>query len=416
MSLVQRRLIQLAASLACGLMAHAPVHADANPYYFGGSLALNHVSNIYRTSAAPNDDNVATASLLAGINQTLGRQRLFADASINTNRYSKSSDLNYVGYTLKGGLDWSTVERLSGTISVNNSRNLSTYNERGTTQIRKQNIEDNKQLDGVVRLGLVTRFSLEAGAGYRTRSFSASEYDAYEFSQNRYSLGLVYQASPDLRLGVAGRLTRDHYPAYSREGLVLINGKPVLVSIPVEAREFERKDLDFTGRWVLSGASSLDGRISTGRSYAKAGGGNDFSGVTGALTWNWQPTAKLTVSSTISRDTGLESSFINANTSADRDRLSNALQVNANYELTGKIFLNAGISIVNSDARNSTQTSSVDEFDRDKAFNLGLRWQYSRGITLGCQYSKSSRDSDSARQIYAYDASNYGCYGQIILY
>lgn len=415
MSFVKVPLTRLAALLIGGLAGGSAAWADSNPYYFGGSLALNHVSNIYRTAGAPNNDNVATASLLAGINQSFGRQRLFGDASINTNRYSKNSDLNYLGYSVKGGLDWSTIERLSGTISVNSSRNLSTYTERGATPIRKQNIENNNQIDGVARIGLVTRFSLEAGAGYRTRSYSAAEYDAYEFTQHRYSLGLVYQANPDLRLGLAGRLTNDRYPAYARDGLVLVNGIPTVVSIPVEAREFERKDLDLTGRWVLSGASSLDGRISTGRSKVKAGSGYDFSGVTGALSWNWQPTAKLNLSTTLSRDTGLETSFINTNTSADRDRLTNALQVNANYELTGKVFLSAGMAFSKSDITNkSSQSQAVDEFDRDKSFNLGLRWQYSRGITAGCQYNKSSRDSD--RLFNVYDANSYGCYGQIILY
>ena len=163
------------------------------------------------------------------------------------------------------------------------------------------------------------------------------------------------------------------------------------------------------------GPSSLDGRISTGRSKVKAGSGYDFSGVTGALSWNWQPTAKLNLSTTLSRDTGLETSFINTNTSADRDRLTNALQVNANYELTGKVFLSAGMAFSKSDITNkSSQTQAVDEFDRDKSFNLGLRWQYSRGITAGCQYNKSSRDSD--RLFNVYDANSYGCYGQIILY
>lgn len=414
MSFSNAPLSRVAALLLGGLASSTVALAESNPYYFGGSLALNHVSNIYRTGAAPNADNVATASLLAGINQSFGRQRLFGDASINTNRYSKNSDLNYLGYSVKGGLDWSTIERLSGTISVNSSRNLSTYAERGATPIRKQNIENNNQIDGVARIGLVTRFSLEAGAGYRTRSYSAAEYDPYEFTQHRYSLGLVYQASPDLRLGLAGRLTNDRYPAYVREGLVLINGRPTVVSIPVDAREFERKDLDLTGRWVLSGASSLDGRISTGRSYVKAGNANDFSGVTGALTWNWQPSAKLNFSTSISRDTGLETSFLNTNTSADRNRLTNALQINANYELTGKLFLSAGAALSKSDVTNSSQGQAFDEFDRDKSFNLGLRWQYSRGITAGCQYNKSSRDSD--RPFNIYDANSYGCYGQIILY
>ncbi|MBT9493260.1 MAG: outer membrane beta-barrel protein [Paucibacter sp.] len=408
----QRRLFLASACLAVWSSA-APAWAESNPYYYGGSLGINRVSNIYRSVYSPNDDTVATASLLAGINQPIGRQRVYADVNVNTNRYGKNTDLNNVGYTVKGGLDWSTIERLSGSITVDNSQALSTYTERTAEALRKKNTENNTNLSGVVRLGLVTKYSLEAGAGYRTRRFSAEEYAQFEFDQNRFSLGLVYQPSPDLRFGVAGRLTNDKYPAYVRRGFILVNGVPQAVAFPVDAREFERKDIDFTTRWVASGASTLDGRISTGRSKVKQGVANDFSGVTGRITWAWQPSVKWNVTSTVSRDTGLESSFANANTSSEQDRITNGLQLSANYELTGKVFLTGSASTAKSRRiNNDVGGSRVD--DRDNSFNLGARWQYSRGITLGCQVSKSSRDSSEV--IYTFDANSYGCYGQILLY
>ncbi|MDC8774399.1 porin family protein [Roseateles albus] len=409
----QRRLLLAAAcTLAWGGATSAL--AESNPYYYGGSLGINRVSNIYRSVYSPNDDTVATASLLAGVNQPIGRQRVYADVNVNTNRYSKNTDLNNVGYSVKGGLDWSTIERFSGNINIDNSQALSTYTERTAEALRKKNVENNTNLSGLVRVGLVTKYSLEAGAGYRTRSFSADEYAQFEFDQNRYSLGLVYQPSPDLRLGVAGRVTNDKYPAYTRTGFILVNGVPQKITVPVAAREFERKDIDFTTRWVASGASTLDGRISTGRSKIKQGVGNDFSGVTGRVTWAWQPTAKWNVSSSISRDTGLESSFTNANTSSEQDRITNGLQINANYELTGKVFLTGGLSTANSRRIYSGSTVRSDETDRDNSFNLGARWQYSRGITMGCQFNKSSRNS--SQEIYSFDANSYGCYGQILMY
>lgn len=409
----QRRLILASACLAAWAGC-APSWAESNPYYYGGSLGINRVSNIYRSVYSPNDDTVATASLLAGINQPIGRQRVYADVNVNTNRYSKNTDLNNVGYTLKGGLDWSTIERLSGNVSVDNSQALSTYTERTALALRKKNTENNNNLNGVVRLGLVTKYSLEAGAGYRTRRYSAEEYRQFEFDQNRYSLGVVYQPSPDLRFGVAGRFTNDKYPAYTRPGLELVNGVPQVVAIPVAAREFERKDIDFTSRWVASGASTLDGRISTGRSKVKQGVANDFSGVTGRLSWAWQPSVKWNLSTSVSRDTGLESSFNNANTSSEQDRITNSLQFSANYELTGKVFLSAGASTAKSRRTYDTAGRRSEDNDRDNAFNLGARWQYSRGITLGCQASVSSRDS--SQEIYTFDANSYGCYGQILLY
>ena len=399
----QRKLPLAAACLAAYGFA-APVLADANPYYFGGSLSVNQVSNIYRQSNNTNSDTVSSASLLAGMDQRFGRQRLFGDASLNTSRYRSNTSLNNNGYSLKGGLDWSTVERLSGTVSVNTSRALGTYNVRDVAPILKQNIEDNNQLEAVARLGLVTKFTLEATGSYRTRRFSAVEYARLEFDQDRFSLGVVYRPSTDLSLGVAGRVTRDKYPRYS-----LIGGN-------YSASEFERKDIDLTGRWAITGASALEGRLSSGNSKVINGVGTDFSGITGLIGWTWQPTARWNLNTTLSRDTGLETSFFNLGTSifsADQNRLTNALRFNASYEWSSKVALTAGYSLSKTDRTNEFLGQSASDYDRDTLFSFGARYQLSRGIQLSCQYSKQARASSTA--LYVYDANSYGCSGQIIL-
>jgi len=386
----------------------APAHADANPYYIGAALNLSHVSNIYRQNSSANNATVSTASLLAGLDQRFGRQRLFADASLQANRYQINSGLNNRGYTLKAGLDWDTVERLSGSLSVNNSRSLANYNiGNGVQPIFKKNVEDNKQLDFVARLGLATKISMEAQGGMRSRRFTAQEYARLEFDQKRASLGLYYRPSSDLSVGLAGRLTRDEYPRYN-----LVS--PITGSYT--ASIFERRDLDLTSRVVLSGASTVEGRISSGRSKLKLGQGLSFSGITGRVSWLWQPTARWNLSSTFSRDTGLETSFFNVggnSLSSDQNRINTGMQFSASYELSAKLALNAGFSTSKTDRRDEFLNQQNDSYDRDKSFNLGVRWAYSRGIQLGCQYSKASRDSSIA--VYVFDADSYGCYGQIIL-
>ncbi|PND37640.1 hypothetical protein C1O66_08960 [Paucibacter aquatile] len=391
-----------------GCCLASPALADANPYYVGTALNLSHVSNIYRQNNNANSDRVVSASLLAGIDQTFGRQRLNLDASLQANRYQNNSELNNRGYTLKGGLDWSTAERLSGSVKVNNSQSLATYNiGSGIAPIFKKNIEKNTAVDAVLRVGLVTKFSAEASAGQRSRRFSAVEYSRLEVDQTRYSLGLTYSPSPNLRLGVAGRHTRDRFPRFT-----LIN----LLNAEYQASEFTRKDIDLTGRAVLSGASSIDGRISHGRSRVKLGAGNDFNGTTGQLTWTWLPTVRWNIATTLSRDTGLETSFfrVGGNTlNADQNRVTTSAQLAVSYELTAKIVLNASAS--------SSRAERVDDFlgqqaksqDRDTAYSLGARWLYSRSIQLGCQYTKNSRSSTIVQ--YVYDANSFGCYGQMVL-
>ncbi|MGS0753273.1 transporter [Roseateles sp. GG27B] len=259
-------------------------------------------------------------------------------------------------------------------------------------------------MEAVARLGLVTKFTLEATGAYRTRRFSAIEYARLEVNQNRFSLGVVYRPSTNLSLGVAGRVTKDNYPRYT------------LSAGNYSAGEFERNDIDLTGRWAISGASTLEGRLSSGRSKVISGVGTDFSGVTGLIGWTWQPTARWNVSTNLSRDTGLETSFFSLGTSifnADQNRLTNALRFNASYDWSSKVALNAGFSLSKTDRTNDFLGQSASNYDRDTLFNLGVRYQLSRGIQLSCQYSKQARASSTP--VYVYDANSYGCSGQIIL-
>ena len=395
--------VRLIASFAALTLPLANASAETSPYYFGGGLGVTQVSNVYRESGGGNGDTVGTATLLAGLDQRLGRQRLFGDASVQQNRYRSNSLLNNRSYSAKVGLDWETLERLSGTLNGGKTRALATYNVgSGIAPIFKKNVEDNTELNAVARLGLVTRYSLEAVAGTRSRRYSAIEYARLQLDQNRYSLGVAYQPSADLRLGLAARLTRDKYPRAT-----LTNGD-------YAAAEFERKDLDLTGRWTVSGASAFEGRLSTGRSSVKLGVGSDFSGLTGLITWSWRPLARWAFSTSVSRDTGLETSFFNVSgtrLNSDLNRITTAVQLSAAYELSSKVALNSSASFSKSDR--SRDSFALGEYDRDSAYNLGLRYQYSRGVQFSCQISHQARDSSTPQ--YVYTANSYGCNGQLII-
>ena len=74
-TLAARSLVLTATSIAA-----TAAHAESSPYYFGGGLGVTQVSNLYRQTDNVNSDTVATATLLAGLDQGLGRGRIFGDA------------------------------------------------------------------------------------------------------------------------------------------------------------------------------------------------------------------------------------------------------------------------------------------------------------------------------------------------
>lgn len=396
----------LAALIAFGLAGPAAL-AQSSPYYVGVSQAFTHESNIYRLSGNQpiNSDTVSTTSLLAGLDQTFGRQRLFADTSVQASRYRNNNTLNNTGYSLNGGLDWATIERLSGRISLGANRNMAQFNPGGDSPLlTKKNIQTNRQASATVRYGLVSKFTAEATLSHRRVAYSAVEYNRFQYRQNSGSLGLVYRPSGALSLGAALRYTEGRYPMARTTAAGFLEDT------------YKRHDLDLTSNWILSGASTINARLSLGKQEYASFNSRDFSGATGALTWIWQPGPRLRVKTGLSRDTGQDTSFLTFGSSnfvtSDYSRLTTALTSSATYELSAKIFIDASLRWSD---RSLTNTGQAFGNDSNKGVSLGGRWLPTRNTQVGCQLSHDSRSSDNLALSVPFSANSTSCYAQFML-
>jgi hypothetical protein len=390
------RLAVLAALAALAPAAHAQTD-DTTPFYAGGTLGVTHVSNLYRESSEPNSDTVVSTGLLAGTDQRLGRQHLTLDGSLQNNRYSTNSTLNYSSHSLRGALNWETLGNLSGVLSLKSEQSMADFNVSGVEQIFKKNIETNDEAQALVRLGLATRYSLEAGWTHRRRDFSAEEYDRLVYRQNTGSLGLYMTPGSNVRLGLVGRHTKGTNPRFP-DGTVLTSN------------DYTRDDVDFTTTWTVGGHSSLNTRISRSRSGNSLASLSSFRGTTGAAGWTWQPSSKLQLSLQYSRDTGQETTI----RTGDLNRLYASWQVGGSYALTGKVSLSARATGGSARSTGDGTTVVNETPDRTKGYNVGLRWAFSRGFSLGCQYDHFERDSNTSSL--SYTANSYGCTGQLLFF
>ncbi len=379
------------------VLASAPALAQQSPYYLGSSLSLNHVSNVYRLPEAevPNSDQVASLALLAGIDKAFGRQRVRLDANLRHNAYRRDKGLNNNSYGLSAALDWQAFSKLSGSVSLRSNRQLAEYNVSTQVEvIRQKNIEQTDQAQLSLRYGLAGKLALEGGLGHQRREFSAPQYRLLNYQQDSASAGLVWRPSGDLRLGLTARHTEGE--GFSR------------VFIFTVRNDYRRQDLELGGGWTASAASHLSGRLSLSRIDNTTSAVRDYSGVTGRLSWIWEPGAKLRFTTTVARDTVQENYASGAaGGSSEVNRVANSLNLAANYALTAKIALDAGLQLRHLDRQGAGESD-----DRSHGINLGLRWQPSRATTLGCQVNSDRRSSDLATLNYS--ASSYGCYAQIM--
>ena len=410
-----------ALALLAALVLAPAAQAQNQPYYLGLSQTLSQESNLYRIgdsqvlpAGLSRADLVSSTALFAGVDQTFGRQRVYGSAALRANRFQDNTGLNNESYTLNAALDWATVERLSGTLSLGASQNLTQFNELNTLGAvqTQRNIERNQQLDAKVRLGVVTRYTAEATLGLRQRRFSALSYARSEFDQHSGSIGLRYRPSNLLQLGVAARLTQADYPRFRNLGGGVY-----------ENDRLQRTDIDFTGFWQPSGNSTLNARISPTRSRYDRNVDADFSGVTGSANWVWQATGKVKLSSLLSHDTGQSYDAINQGIlgvgTVDYSRSTTALKLQADYEFSAKIGLTASLTQAHRKlARNfNLNGAGVAErgADTGSTLSLGAKWSPTRAIQVGCDLSAEQRSSNNQALATTQSANTFGCYGQFVL-
>jgi hypothetical protein len=293
---------------------------------------------------------------------------------------------------------------VSGTVSLSSNRSLANFdksNGNNAPDIVK-NIEQTTQFGASARIGGVTDLTFEGGYKHQSQRFSQV---GARLKQDILNVGVRYRMADQLTLGGGLRFTHGRYPD--------------------DNDSFNGRNLDLAADWSPNPISSLSARLSLGKTDHSLATANDYSGVTGTLSWNWKPTAKLAFNTQLSRATGNESSFSTGGTSntpvtaqADNSRLTSAAGLNASYEATAKILLNAGYSVAtrkltNALALNATQAPSVTDADRATRSQLGVRYLPTRTLEFGCNISRDSRVADASKLTYSYSANTVACSAQI---
>ena len=408
---LKTKLLQVVVAMV-GIAAAPGVSAQVSPYYIGASQAFSRDSNVFRAAdgASKASDVWSTTSLLAGIDQQISRQRVYADAAIRYNKYQDLDQLDHTGYRVGLGFDWATIERLSGRLSFNAAEGLGSYGAADTPETTEKNIERSQEALASVRLGgAAARLNLEGTLSHRELNYSLEAWDRYEYRRDTVGLGVIYRPSGALTLGAGARHTRGTFPRFAQDP----SGAYI-------ADDYDRNDIDLTAVWEATGASRVNARISVTDQSHDIAGARDFSDVTGAIAWDWRPTGKLRFLTELARDSGQELNpltSVGGSVSAvgNTSRLADQLQVQAFYDATAKIQLNALAryahgSLVNTQAGVTTSAGNEDT----TTLSLGVRYNPTRTIQLGCSIGTESRNADSTVS-YDYSADYASCFAQILL-
>jgi hypothetical protein len=405
---------------SCVLCAPAAAQ-DASPYYIGVTQTFTHDTNLLRLTtnqAAPaglsKSDTVSSTALIAGLDQPIGRQRLYGNLSVRANRFDKNRIYDNEDYTLSAGLDFATIERISGSLFASANRGLSRLNSVELGLLTDKNLESTETYGGVVRVGVVTRWTFELSGNHRRvdNSLDDDRVRSRNFRQDTASAGVRWRPSPDLHVGLAARGSRGTYPEFRRT----LTG--------FQADRFEREDVDLTVFYRPSGLSQLNLRLSNGKTEYDLATQRNFSGVTGKLDWRWQATGKVTLSTSYARDTGQDTvagvDRFNLPVTSDYSRVTDRFALRADWAATAKLAFDARVAHGDSEVVRTFGSVlvpiPVTATGREKTttLSLGGRWAPVRWAQLGCGID-SERRNGSGTLGTDLRGETYSCYGRFTL-
>ena len=409
---------QAGVTAAAALLA-AGVAAQGSPYVIGGSVAYSHQSNTLGLAdgaslAAGSDytsqsDNVTSLALIGGLDQPIGRQRVFGDLTLRSNRYARNELLNHQSYSVTGGVDWQTIERISGNLTLKSNRDLVRFSstERPTGG---RNLVTTRQADASARIGVVTRYTFEAGGNWRSVDYSDREYDGRDFRQQTAFIGARYWPSGTNYLGLTLRNGSGRYPGFRT------------AANTTAGDGFDRRDVDLSLSLQTSGSSTLFARTSYSRINHELPGRADYAGFTGLFRGTFNATAKLQFAAEVARDRGQEIDILLFDPAVgvarvESARLATVARLRAAFAASTKTEVHANASATRRTLAQTSLFTNVQESGRERStqFGLGASWTPTRTSRIGCDVSRDQRRSDIASARLNISANSTTCFAQLTL-
>lgn len=406
----------LAAAIAL-LALHAQSGAqNLRPFSISATQTVTYESNVAKAVAgSETSDTVSNTGLRVGLDQPIGRQRLFGSVGASYNKYSSASRLDNTSYGVNAGLDWATIENISGRIEASGSQNRADPNPGDAPLLSGKNLERAHSASALARLGIpgTSTLVIEGSVNRRGVEYSAPEFAYRESTTDGGGANLRYRISGATHVGTGFVVERTRYP------------NAIQISPGVFTSDnSDTQRVDLTASWQPTGASSFDARLSYTKAEFGIATARNFSGATGALSWTWKPTGLVTLTTAFARDAGQEQLFRRLLTDqtlnvTDTSRVSDSVRLSGIWDATAKIQVMAGLgylrrTLVDTLAIGGAGVGALTSNDSQTEATLGARWMPTRILSFGCDLARITRTAASGLSS-AYDSDRFGCFGRVSL-
>lgn len=387
-----RTLAAIALMLATGL---ARADADDTLNFTAGTLHRQE-DNLFRLPSnfdpqivvgqPTKSDQVRVAWVGVQLDKSYSQQRLQLDVTNTAYRYRTFGRLNFDAFDYRASWNWHLTQRLSGILSLDHKQTQANFadnrnfggNNTRTTETRR--FDADAWVQGSWHLtGGVSQYS------YRNSSLFVAEDSV---RQRSAEAGVKYVATSGSWLALLSRHSRGEYDRTLNAPSLLDTG-------------FKQDDTELKMSWLLSGKSSLNGRLTRLERRHDNFAQRDYGGTAGRLDYSWTPTGKLQLKLSAARY------IASYQETADSYYVNDSLIFAPVWQISAKTALRLNLERSQRDfLGGAVAPPPVARQDQTRTAQLSFDWQPMRALSLTASLQHDSRDSTAANLGYRANAAS----------
>lgn len=379
---------RLRAATVIGLMlASALARADAgDPLNFFLGTTVRHEANLFRLPSgidpqlvvgkSTKADQVSVVYVGARVDKSFSQQRFQLDVTSTDYRYQTFSQLNFDAQDYRALWMWRLTQRLGGNLSAERKQVQANFADYRNFSGNNTRTTENRRFD--TDWWLHGSWHLTGGVSQYRQSNSQTFTADDSFRQRAVDAGVRYVAESGSSLTLLGRTTQGKY------------GERVLSAASLLDTGFTQSDTEVRMNWLLSGHSSISGRVTRLARTHEHFGERDFSGTAGRLDYIWTPTGKLQLKFSAAREL---TSYQEATNSY---YVNNGLTFAPVWQISDKAALRVSLERSQRDYRGGgTALPLVARQDRVRSALVSFDWSPIRALSLSAMWQLDHRDSNN---------------------
>ena len=362
--LIHKTTLTLATLIMLAPAAFAQESLQEEGLHFGARAGVEHDSNVLRTSTNEVSGTVLTAGVGLRYQKQFSLQKIHADVDFDTYRYNSHSDLNYNTLNYDLGWDWSITPQFHGTLSADRRqfREVTTDPVAPFANHIGRRTERNELAEG--GFGFAGPWRVLAGVShYKSESTEPGSWDA----------------SPDITWGQVGvgyeAATGSNVNFRYKRGHGDYNDP--LTAFTALNSDFRDTEEEVTARWVLTGKTTVDGRIAHVQRRHSSSPTLDFSGMAGSLNANWDITSKTALRAGYQHDISASGLPTGGHVESDRFFVSPV------WHATFKTSFNLRVDHTSREWKDAGAAFPGGRTDKVDSLQAGVDWNALRTVTVG---------------------------------